>query len=189
MNRVSPTSATVPLPSPTRHAGGGMAGRVEGLRGEVADSEFLAVGEQPVELSAVTGKGIAQVEEFSENLLHLRDMAANAKYATHLLFQVRGGRHVIRVNNSRVHSTCASSSRTRAISLSALVVWVRPDFGSKSRTLSTSAQRLVRVSSTRYPTARVTGSKKPSICMGQSPDMGPHLVVWGGVQRPPDACN
>jgi len=54
-----------------------MAGRVEGLRGEVADSEFLAVGEQPVELSAVTGKGIAQVEEFSENLLHLRDMAAD----------------------------------------------------------------------------------------------------------------
>ena len=53
---------------------------------------------------------------------------------------------MIGVNNSRVHSTCASSSRTRAISLSALVVWVRPDFGSKSRTLSTSAQRLVRVS-------------------------------------------
>ena len=158
-----------------------MAGRVEGLRGEVADSEFLAVGEQPVELSAVTGKGIAQVEEFSENLLHLRDMAANAKYATHLLFQVRGGRHVIGVNNSRVHSTCASSSRTRAISLSALVVWVRPDFGSKSRTLSTSAQRLDCVrgaSRTVPPTAdgAVTG-----LLAGAAPDVAVLPLVDEGA--------
>ena len=65
-----------------------MAGRVQGADGQAADGKHLVVGEQMVELAAITGEFFACVEQATEHLLHRGDVFADAEFAAQGQLQV-----------------------------------------------------------------------------------------------------
>ena len=74
------------------HAGGRVAGRVQRDRVERADREALAVGEQMVELAAVTLELGPGIEDLAEDVLNDTDVLANSEHAAEPFLDVRRGR-------------------------------------------------------------------------------------------------
>src|SRR5699024_10345243 len=80
------------------HAGGRVSRRVQRLCLEVADLEVLLVFEQLIELTAVTGKLAAGIEDFAEHLLYFTNMCADGETPSGVLLNPGCGGKVVRMN-------------------------------------------------------------------------------------------
>ena len=78
------------------HAGGRVAGRVQGAHFQRPHAEQLAVFKQVVEVGAI-GVHVFGVEDLLENSLHLANVFADGRFPTQLRLQVRRRRQVVRV--------------------------------------------------------------------------------------------